>query len=228
MKEQEHHDNSNKMRKKKEQKIFKKRALKSKQFNRASDIRKGDIRNIWEACRHGATYKRLQQLTIGRNIMKVNERNFLFDTPLHVACRHGQKDVVKFLINKRADVNAISDTMQKTTPLHEAMYNGHFDCADLLLQNGANPEARDHRGYTPDQVCTRMVALDWWSTAVKDNKANFVPPPPPAPPPKEKNIKPETEAVTAAEQEKLDRQKRYEAAQAAQVKKNTTYKKMGW
>ena len=73
-----------------------------------------------------------------------------------------------------------------------------------------------------------MVALDWWSTAVKDNKANFVPPPPPAPPPKEKNIKPETEAVTAAEQEKLDRQKRYEAAQAAQVKKNTNYKKMGW
>ena len=134
------------MRERRKQKNIKKRALRSKQFNRVRDIRKQDIRNLWELCKYGATYKRLQQLTMGRNIMKINERNFLFDTPLHIACRHGQYEVVKFLLHKRAQVNVVSDSMQKITPLHEAMYSGHFDCAELLLQNGANASRKRSSG----------------------------------------------------------------------------------
>ena len=128
------------------------------------DIRKQDIRNFGKH----VNMARQQKLTMGRNIMKINERNFLFDTPLHIACRHGQYEVVKFLLHKRAQVNVVSDSMQKITPLHEAMYSGHFDCAELLIQNGANANAKDHRGWTPDQICTRLIKLDWWDAAIKD------------------------------------------------------------
>ena len=232
-KEMDNHNIRRELRESKRRKNIKKKALRSKQFNRVSDIRKQDIRNLWEACRYGATYKRLQQLTMGRNIMKINERNFLFDTPLHIACRHGQYEVVKFLLNKRAQVNVVSDSMQKITPLHEAMYNGHFDCAELLLQNGANPAARDHRGWTPDQVCPRLITLDWWNAALKDQKANFVPPPPP---PKTPNVKSnhttsETDRVhdrSPKQIEKVERQKRYEAAQLAKMKGESNYTGVGW
>ena len=47
------------MRERRKQKSIKKRALRSKQFNRVRDIRKQDIRNLWEAvnmARHTNVY----------------------------------------------------------------------------------------------------------------------------------------------------------------------------
>ena len=63
-------------------------------------------------------------------------------TPLHYAALCGICDVVKFLILERSqDVNARGfDT--KETPLLVASRNGHADVARLLLEHGADADAR--------------------------------------------------------------------------------------
>ena len=68
-------------------------------------------------------------------------------TPLHVAARVGQKEVVQWLVNKKADVNARDG--RKSTPLHEAAVGNSAAVIDILLKAGAKLEALDNDGHTP-------------------------------------------------------------------------------
>ena len=56
-------------------------------------------------------------------------------TPFHAAAFSGQTDMMKFLIEKGANVNA--GYPQKPTPLYWAAYKGHLDAAELLVNKGA-------------------------------------------------------------------------------------------
>ena len=58
-------------------------------------------------------------------------------SPLHVAARMGQKEIVQLLIENGADVNERATTVG--IPLHEAVAGGSVDCVSLLLSNGADP-----------------------------------------------------------------------------------------
>ncbi|KAK4296890.1 hypothetical protein Pmani_030647 [Petrolisthes manimaculis] len=53
-------------------------------------------------------------------------------TPLHVAAKNGQNDIVELLLANNADCNAQDIT--KTTPLHKAAAKDHFFCCETLLQ----------------------------------------------------------------------------------------------
>jgi len=68
-------------------------------------------------------------------------------TLLHDAVGHNQIDVAKYLLDKGADVNAV--TTDGLTPLHMAAQNGNIDMTKLLLQRGAKINALDARGWTP-------------------------------------------------------------------------------
>ena len=64
-------------------------------------------------------------------------------TPLHYAAFCGVHDVVKFLIVEHSqDVNT-RGFFHKETPLHVASRRGHADIARLLLEHGADRNARD-------------------------------------------------------------------------------------
>lgn len=91
------------------------------------------------------------------NVLNNDERS-----PLHLAAEGGHADVARILLNAGARVHAErlpfkpdspgSDKATKgssvdaTTALHLAAMNGHDDVAELLLQRGAQPDARDQHG----------------------------------------------------------------------------------
>lgn len=53
--------------------------------------------------------------------------------PLLVACRDGHTAIVKELLEAGADVNAVEPTFG-AVPLHKAVYNGHADITQLLVE----------------------------------------------------------------------------------------------
>ena len=67
---------------------------------------------------------------------------------LHFAARQGGRETVRALVEGRADVNQPS-AGDATTPLLIAAINGHFDIAQYLLQQGANPNLASAAGATP-------------------------------------------------------------------------------
>jgi ankyrin repeat protein len=67
--------------------------------------------------------------------------------PLCMAADYGQKHVIEYLIENGADVN-VKDRYG-ISPLLSAIYEGHIDCVQLLLQKGAskNETAPDGSSY---------------------------------------------------------------------------------
>lgn len=69
----------------------------------------------------------------------INQKNYLGDTPLHIACRHNfqNESLLALLLNKGAKINATNNNGQ--TPLHYA--TRHLRAVKLLLARGANVDA---------------------------------------------------------------------------------------
>lgn len=69
---------------------------------------------------------------------------------LHLCAEHGYMDILDLLIKHRAKVDwsdrdstvPYPNTVLADQPLRLAIKNGHYDAAKVLLQNGANPNAR--------------------------------------------------------------------------------------
>lgn len=68
-----------------------------------------------------------------------------FTSPLTVAVSKGDIDFIKKLIEYGADVNEISEDL---SPLMIAARYNKVDILRVLLANGANPSARNEKGYT--------------------------------------------------------------------------------
>ncbi|HUD01137.1 MAG TPA: ankyrin repeat domain-containing protein, partial [Rhabdochlamydiaceae bacterium] len=66
-------------------------------------------------------------------------------TALHHACNRGNNfEMVKFLLERGANI-----TVNGNPPLHYAVHGGCVQAAELLLNAGANKNAKDNRGATP-------------------------------------------------------------------------------
>jgi ankyrin repeat protein len=71
-------------------------------------------------------------------------------TILHDAITYADLDMVKFLIERKAQINAVDN--KGWTPLHVAMDWGKKPIADYLVAHGADVNARDKNGKTPHDV----------------------------------------------------------------------------
>uniref|UniRef100_A0A8C0JNH6 Poly [ADP-ribose] polymerase n=1 Tax=Canis lupus dingo TaxID=286419 RepID=A0A8C0JNH6_CANLU len=102
-------------------------------------------RELFEACRNGDV-ERVKRLVTPE---KVNSRDTAGrkSTPLHFAAGFGRKDVVEYLLQNGANVQARDDG--GLIPLHNACSFGHAEVVSLLLRHGADPNARDNWNYTP-------------------------------------------------------------------------------
>lgn len=67
---------------------------------------------------------------------------------LHAAVRHGSVEMIEYLIQEGADVNARDDDGE--TPIHVALATGkEYELSRVLLENGADISSRDTDGRTP-------------------------------------------------------------------------------
>ena len=70
-------------------------------------------------------------------------------TPLHFAAFFDRGKAVRLLLDRGADVGAVSRNDMEVQPLHSAVAAKSRDVAAALLTAGADPNARQEGGFTP-------------------------------------------------------------------------------
>lgn len=92
-------------------------------------------------------------------------------TPLYRAADKGRTDIVRYLIEKGADVNFRTKEWGHT-PLYEAASSGFDDVLEVLLAAGADPRAKDRNGYTAFAVAALGGQLDAADVLLKHSDVN--------------------------------------------------------
>lgn len=69
-------------------------------------------------------------------------------TPLHLATYFRRPAVVAVLLEHGADVHAVAENPTRLRPLHSAVAARDVDSVRMLLERGAEPDARQQGGHT--------------------------------------------------------------------------------
>jgi uncharacterized protein len=104
--------------------------------------------DVFEAAAIGAS-ARLDALTA--DTAAVNSWSGDGFTPLHLACFFNQQDAVRLLLDRGAAVDLPARNERFAAgahPLHSAVAAGAREIAVMLLAAGADPDAKQHGGYT--------------------------------------------------------------------------------
>ncbi|RDD40056.1 Ankyrin repeat and SAM domain-containing protein 6 [Trichoplax sp. H2] len=101
--------------------------------------------DIFEAVKYG-NLRRVKEL-IASNINAANSSDKDGATPLMFAAMRGHTDIVDFLIEKHANVNA-QDKISGWTSLMQATYYGHRGCVRRLIDAGADVTLKATNDYT--------------------------------------------------------------------------------
>ncbi|KAH8295482.1 hypothetical protein KR018_012020 [Drosophila ironensis] len=103
------------------------------------------LRELFEACKTGEIAKVKKLITP----QTVNARDTAGrkSTPLHFAAGYGRREVVEFLLNSGACIQACDEG--GLHPLHNCCSFGHAEVVRLLLKAGASPNTTDNWNYTP-------------------------------------------------------------------------------
>ena len=70
-------------------------------------------------------------------------------TPLHLAAHYGHAATVSVLLHNNAPVDIRSTNAMANTPLHAALAGRRNDVTRLLIDAGADVNARQHGGWAP-------------------------------------------------------------------------------
>lgn len=100
-------------------------------------------KSIFDVARNGT----LQEIELfySKNINCINEINENGFSPLILACYKGNSEIAKFLIEKKSNLDYVSD---EGTALMAAVVRGKNELAKSLLENGANPNLTNLEGTT--------------------------------------------------------------------------------
>ena len=69
--------------------------------------------------------------------------------PLGLAAYFGHRAIVEFLLKSGADVSLLARNAQKVTALHAGASRGAAEIVNILLEAGAEPNAKQERGFVP-------------------------------------------------------------------------------
>lgn len=78
-------------------------------------------------------------------------------TALHSAALYGHAAIVEMLLERKADVNAV--TSKDWTALHLAAWTGQIECVKALLVRGALPDAKTDLGWIPFHCAASRAKL---------------------------------------------------------------------
>ena len=70
-------------------------------------------------------------------------------TPLALTCFFGQESLAAWLVDQGANVNLAANNPMKVAPVHAAAAGRHFGVLRLLVESGADVNARQQQGFTP-------------------------------------------------------------------------------
>jgi ankyrin repeat protein/L-ascorbate metabolism protein UlaG (beta-lactamase superfamily) len=101
--------------------------------------------DIHEAARKGDLGAVDSILTADPDLLELRTR--AENTPLLLAAWHGHSDLIRFLLDKGADLSARNE--REGTAVHYAALFGHQEVLDVLAAEGAAIDARDDGGFTP-------------------------------------------------------------------------------
>lgn len=106
-------------------------------------ISAGDLRAVWQLLDNG---------------VDVHAPDMFSQTPMFVAVRDGQDEIVRLLIARGVDVNAPVERLYGRGPLYFAAEYGHVDIVQVLLDAGARIDAVESHGQSALWVCALSLA----------------------------------------------------------------------
>jgi YVTN family beta-propeller protein len=131
------------------------------ELKRRTDQAHQDIRDALANAISSGDLKETKRL-LGHGARRINDRRPQGgSTPLSTAALHGQLDIVEYLIERGAKVEATNN--DGNTPLHVAAFLCRLDIVRLLLDKGGSALTKNKRGETPIDVVSSP-----WSRELAD------------------------------------------------------------
>jgi ankyrin repeat protein len=110
---------------------------------------------LFDAIRQKQTESKIQQLLrSGASVNAVSGTDRL--TVLHFAVSNGDLAVIKALLEKRPNINAVDE--DGWTPLHYAAQEGYLEVVQLLLDNKADSNIRNSNGNIPSDLAQNRLS----------------------------------------------------------------------
>ncbi|XP_059497240.1 B-cell lymphoma 3 protein-like isoform X2 [Stegostoma tigrinum] len=125
------------------------------------------------ACEHSSLECLRALLAGGHERVDLEIRNYEGYTPLHVSVISYQKEIVEFLLDQGADIDAV-DIKSGKTPLVHAVENNSIDMVTLLLQHGANVNLQTYSGNTALHCCSGRGFLEIVKVLLKNGADSSV------------------------------------------------------
>ena len=121
-------------------------------------VSRGARLNIWEASMTGniAVVKDL----LAKNPAEANSFSQDGFTALHLAAFFGHEEVVRHLLGMGVNANAVAKNMMKVMPLHSAVARNQIEISKLLLDRGAEVNARQEGGFVPLHAAAQSGNLE--------------------------------------------------------------------
>lgn len=128
-------------------------------FHYALESKNRNLRSLETLFQHGAN---------------INSKDNLGYTALHIACRSASSDIINFLIDNGADINAPTKKYSECgvncwagyTPLMMATVRNNVEAVNALLENGAQRYLRDQNDPAALDIAQEREYLD----RVEENK----------------------------------------------------------
>ena len=86
--------------------------------------------------------------------------------PLHLAAHFGKSGALRVLLKRGAQANAFSTNAMRNTALHAAAAGRATEVGKLLVEHGANVNARQHGGWTALHAAAQSGDIEFARTLV--------------------------------------------------------------